>query len=212
VNGLPALPWLVLITDWSHPRAHLERVLGEVLPLGPRIAVQHRHPGVGGREFAEEARWLCALCAPHKNPLFVNERLDVAILLGAHLHLPSHGPGVSDVRPRLKDGCVSVAVHDEEEAARGKEADFALVSPVFKPSSKPDDTRAPLGWPGFQRIAQALRCPAFALGGVDQYRLRGTIPAAVSGLGVMGGLWNTSSPRRTAEALLGLEAERRRVG
>ena len=164
---VPASPGSIVITDWRLPRARLLAALERALEAGPEVAVQHRHPEAPTRVFLEEARLLAALCQAHGRPLFVNGRLDVALLVGAHLHLPASGPTVEDVRPVLPAGrWVSAAVHDAHEAQLARGADLALVSPVYAPGSKPGDTRPPLGPEGFQALAASLSCPALALGGI----------------------------------------------
>ena len=131
---MPGPPRLIVITDWRLPRARLLAALERALEAGPEVAVQHRHPDAPARTFLEEARLLAQLCHARGNPLFVNGRLDVALLVGAHLHLPALGPTVADVRPHLPAGRqVSVAVHNEEEARLARGADLALVSPVYAP-------------------------------------------------------------------------------
>jgi thiamine-phosphate pyrophosphorylase len=201
----PTLPRLIVITDWTLPRTQLLSALEQVCSLGPRVAVQHRAPGLPARRFLEEARRLRALTAPHRVPLFINGRLDVALLVEAHLHLPASGPLPGDVRPHLPQGrLVSVAVHDEEEAARAGGADLALVSPVFSPSSKPLGPRAPLGPEGLGRLAGHLGCPAYALGGVSPGTL-GALPG-VAGVAVVGAVLCAPHPLSVAEALLGHSA------
>lgn len=167
-------PRLILITDWSKPGA-VERLRG-VASL-PGVAIQHRNPLAQGRELFEQGKALMAL----KAQVFVNGRLDVALALGAHLHLPAHGVAVKDVRALLPVGrWLSVAVHDEAEALSADGADLALVSPVFTPGSKPNDTRAPLGAEGFARLKARLPCPAFALGGMSPERTRVLSPWGVA--------------------------------
>lgn len=193
-----ALPFrLLLITDWSRPDL-LDR-LDAALGAGPGVAVQHRHPGVSGRQFALEAEAVASRCARRGAPLFVNGRLDVALALDAHLHLPSHGPRAEDVRPHLGRRWLSVAVHDEAEAQAARLADLALVSPVFSPTSKPGDARPTLGAQGFHRLAGVAGRPAFALGGVDAHRLRGL---GASGAAVIGTVLHADDPQQAAAALL----------
>ena len=83
--------------------------------------------------------------------MFVNSRLDVALALGAHLHLASNALTVSDVKPWLRPGMlVSHAVHSAGEFQPG--ADLALVSPVFAPRSKTvESTLGPAGFGGGAR-------------------------------------------------------------
>ncbi|WP_163999369.1 thiamine phosphate synthase [Pyxidicoccus caerfyrddinensis] len=194
-------PRLVVITDWRLPGERLLSALARALEAGPEVAVQHRHPEASGRQFLEEARLLAGLCAARGNPLFINGRMDVALLVGAHLHLPAHGPTPEDVRPHLPAGrLVSVAVHDEAEARAARGADLALVSPVFAPGSKPGDTRATLGPDGFAALAAVLACPALALGGITPERAREVRGSA--GFAVISSVLEAEDPKAEARALL----------
>ena len=122
--------------------------------------------------------------------------------MGAHLHLPAGGLTPGDVRPHLPAGrLVSVAVHDAREAGEARGADLALVSPVFSPGSKPDDTRPTLGPEGFRRLADALPCPALALGGITPERA-GLLPGAY-GFAVISGVLEAEDPVAAAKTLLG---------
>lgn len=198
-----AVPRLVVITDWRLPRERLLGAIARALEAGPEVAVQHRHPEAPTRQFLEEARLLAGLCRERGNPLFVNGRLDVALLVGAHLHLPAQGPTPGDVRPHLPSGrLVSVAVHDEGEARAAHGADLALVSPVFSPGSKPGDTRATLGPGGFAALAAALPCPALALGGITPERARELRGAA--GFAVISAVLEAEDPAAAARAMLRL--------
>lgn len=178
-------PGIVVVTDWALGEdrliAQLERALGAGVPF----AVQHRNPGVTTRAYFEQGQRLKARLAC---PLFVSARLDVALALGAHLHLPSWALTPADVRAALPAGrWLSVAVHDEAEAARATGADFALVSPVF--------SKAAIGLDGFAALAARLPCPAFALGGV-------TGPVAqAAGVAVISHVLHAADPAAALRAL-----------
>ncbi|MDY7230719.1 thiamine phosphate synthase [Hyalangium rubrum] len=198
---MPTPPRLVVITDWRLPRQRLLAALDQALAAGPEVAVQHRHPDAPVRTFLEEARLLAALCRARGNSLFVNGRLDVALLVDAHLHLPVNSFRVEDVRPLLPPGrLVSVAVHDAAEARLAQGADLALVSPVYAPGSKPGDTRPALGPEGFQALAAALPCPALALGGITPERAA-RVPGA-HGFAVISSVLEAEDPAAVARALL----------
>lgn len=179
--------------------------LEAVVAAVPAVAVQHRHPGVTDRQFHAEALALAEVCRRHGAPLFVNRRLDVALAVGAHLHLPAHGLRVEDARPLFAERLISVAVHAPAEAQAG--ADLALVSPVFSPGSKPGDVRATLGPEGFFQLASTLATPAFALGGVDVLRAASLERAA--GLAVISAVLGASDPAEAARGLLTRLAPRR---
>lgn len=187
---------LMVITDWSVP--DLVRRVDAICDL-EGLALQHRHPGVSDRQFLDEAKQLAERCGRTNTPLFINRRLDVALAVGAHMHLPAHGLRVSDVKPYLPAGrWVSHAVHHEAELQPG--ADLALISPVFQPGSKPADERPLLGLEGFSRLAAMAGCPAFALGG---FTVESPRPADAAGLAVVSAVWRAADPRLAALHLLG---------
>lgn len=185
---------LIVITDWA-----LNDLLARVeaaLQAGPGIAIQHRHLGATDRQFFDEAVALERVCRAANAPLFINGRLDVALAMNAHLHCTSRSLRPADVRGRL-GGLISCVVHDESDSTDG--ADLALVSPVFRPGSKPDDTRPQLGVAGFERLARVLPCPAFALGGIETTNA-GSVKAA--GVAVISSVLHANDPKAAARSLL----------
>lgn len=206
---MAALPRLIVITDWRLPRAQVLAAVKAIAPLGPQVAVQLRAPGVAGRRLWEDGKALLELLRPHGAALFMNGRLDVALALGAHLHLPTAELAATEVRPHLPaDHLISVAVHPGEEA-RAAGADLALVSPVWSPGSKPDDTRPPLGPEGFASLAARLPCRAFALGGVTAARVA-SLGSQAQGVAVVSAVLEAPSPDLAARELVQALAEARR--
>jgi thiamine-phosphate pyrophosphorylase len=192
---------LLLVTDWSLGEQRLRLALEQACALGPQVGVQHRHPEAPTRLFLAEARALASLCARYGNPFFVNGRLDVALLVGAHLHLPVDGPTPAEVRPHLPQGrWVSAAVHDEAELDRAAGADLLLLSPVFSPSSKSADGRPTLGREGYARLRARSSCPALALGGIRADRL--ALLGPLEGAAVQGAVLGAPDPAAAARALL----------
>lgn len=193
---------LILITDWSLPAGRLLSTVDAALGVSAEVAVQHRHPGAGTRLFLEEARALRVVVDRHPGRrLFVNGRLDVALLVGADLHLPASAPPARELRPHLPPGrLISAAVHSEAEARDAAGADLALVSPVFSPGSKPGDSRPVLGPEGFRALAERLACPAFGLGGLTAERLPAVRGAR--GAAVIGAVFGAADPAAATRALL----------
>lgn len=192
---------LLLVTDWARPDC-LARVTDALAAGGP-VAVQHRHPGATDRAFFDEGQRLAEACAARGVPLFVNGRLDVALALSAHLHLPTRALAPADVRPR-HPRWLSAAWHPLEEAVPPEGVDLLLASPVAAPGSKPGDARPRLGVDGFHRArALAGPVPVFALGGVDEPALRALADAGpVAGAAVVSAVLGAPSPARAVEALL----------
>ena len=170
--------------------------------LGPDVCLQHRDPGAPVRSFLERARWLAALAERTGAQLAVNGRLDVALLVGANVHLPVDGPRPREVRPLLPpDRWVSVAAHSLDELRASEGCDAMLLSPVYPPGSKPGDTRVPLGPDGFGQLTRAAApTPCYALGGITPERVAGLAP--IGGLAVQSGVLRAPDPAAAARALL----------
>jgi thiamine-phosphate pyrophosphorylase len=197
----PPLPRLVLITDFARGEGPLFATLERAFFAPAGLAVQHRQPGATTRAYWDTSVRLKARCDSAGVPLFVSGRLDVALALGCHLHLPAAALAPADVRPALGPSrLLSCAVHDAAEAGRAAGADFALVSPVWPAGSKAHDARAPLLPEGFRALAAALPCPAFALGGVTPERLAMLGPA---GAAAISWVHSASDPVQAVQQLLG---------
>jgi thiamine-phosphate pyrophosphorylase len=197
VTAAPLPFRLLVITDWALGTEELLRRLELALRAGPGLAVQHRHPGATDRQFFEEAVRVKRLCETRGASLFVNSRLDIALAVNAHLHCTSHSLPPRELRRHAAGRFISCAVHAEGDDVEG--VDLALVSPVFRPGSKPFDVRQPLGAKGFDRIAATLPCPAFALGGIDS-TTAGSIRSA--GVAVISAVLHADDPESAARELL----------
>ncbi len=147
--------------------AAVAAALGRVPPGA--VAVHLREKDLGGRDLWALARPLRAVCDAAGQLLLVNDRLDVALAVGADgVHLPSAGVPAAEARRLLgPERLVGVSCHGEADVRRaaGGGADFATFGPVFATPSK-----AGYGPPvGLEALARAARLglPLVALGGID---------------------------------------------
>jgi thiamine-phosphate pyrophosphorylase len=134
--------------------------------------VQLRERDLDGRALAELARALLAVTRPRAAPLLINDRVDVALAVGADgVHLPSTGFTVDDARGLLGSECLlGVSCHSAAEARAATAADFVVLGPVWATRGKdrPIGT-ASLGGEG-QRV--------YAIGGIDGAERAGLARAA----------------------------------
>lgn len=168
-RGRGTLPPVHLITDRRLAPDLAGRVAAALRGLPPRtVAVHLREKDLGGRALIELARAVGKACAEARQLLLVNERLDVALAVGADgVHLPSAGVPVADASrllgPSALVGRSCHSLGDVEAAAAGG-ASFATFSPIYDtPSKRPFG--APVGVEAL-RAAAALGLPLVALGGI----------------------------------------------
>ena len=184
-------PRLVAVSDQSvaGATATLER-FGEIARLArpASVAFQLRDPELGARERLDFGRALVALARDAGQLVLVNDRLDLALLLGADgVHLGESGVETADARRLLGEGALVFRACHDPVAARTVDADAVLLSPVLEPRKG----RPALGLEaiGRARAAAAGRAVAiFALGGVDAARARECLSAGAEGVAVVGAL------------------------
>lgn len=161
--------------------------------LGARLCVQLRDPALpAGALFALGLR-LREVTAAMGAALVVNDRLDLALLLGADgVHLGRRSVAVEDARALLdrngrERAWISVACHDVGDVARAAEAgaDAAVLSPIFASPGK----GPPLGLAALGEARRALdaagpdrRVALIALGSVDAGTARACVEAGADGV------------------------------
>jgi len=202
VRSLPALPRLHAITDERIARRPDLDTVAQLLAAGggAHLAFHARGRGLSGLDHYELAVRLSA-CPPAR--LFVNDRLDVALAVGAAgVQLGQGSLPPADAR-RLNAGWwIGKSVHDlrEAEAAHAAGADYLLVGPVFPTATHPD--RAPLGSARLKEIV-GLGLPVVAIGGVTPERIPELMAeAAIHGVAAIRALWHAADPADAARRML----------
>ncbi len=137
-----------------------------------RVAVQLRSPALSSRELVALGRRLRRETSRTGIRLIVNDRIDLALLLGADgVHLGRRSPSIADARTLLPESSiVSVACHtvDEVVASARAGATLCFLSPIYTSPGK----GAPLGIEALgaarsRLAAEGLDIGLIALGGLD---------------------------------------------
>jgi thiamine-phosphate pyrophosphorylase len=173
---------LCLVTDPGAAEGMIASVRAALRNLPPgRVALQLRAKRLGARALLEVAQELRSITRDAGVALLVNERCDVARLVGADgVQLPEASLPPSAARTFLGPGpLIGVSCHDAAglSRARAEAADFAVLAPVFEVPEKP----AALGLEVFRELTRAAHLPVFALGGICAANV-----AAVCGVGAHG--------------------------
>jgi thiamine-phosphate pyrophosphorylase len=134
-------------------------------------------------------------------PVFVNDRLDVALVVGAAgVHLGADDVPVSLARRIAPEGFLigaSVGTTDEVEGGTG--ADYWGVGPLHDTTTK--DAGPPLGLEGFGRmVAAAKGTPCVGIGGVVPADVPGVVAAGGVGVAVVSGILVAEDPEAAARA------------
>jgi thiamine-phosphate pyrophosphorylase len=215
-----AVPFqLCLISDGAGDGGRLLLALTAALPAAPAgaVAVQLREPTLGGAALFALAQKVRALTAAHGAALLINDRVDVALAVGADgVHLPGHGLPLAAAR-RLGGRAgvpllLSAACHDPAEARAAAEAgaDLITLGPVWETPSKPAGPLRPgqarvqpIGLAGLAAITATLPLPVFALGGIDDAARAAACRAAGARVACLRAVLGAADPAAAVRALLG---------
>jgi len=176
---------------------------------GGATLVQLRDKRSETRILIEEARSIRQALAPFAAPFVVNDRVDVAIAVGADgVHLGQEDMAVEDARRLLGSSAIiglSIKSVEEAEAARLDLVDYVGSGGVYATSSK-QQKNAPIGPAGLARIIAALRrrapdLPICGIAGIDASNAAEVIAAGADGVAVISALSLVSSPENAARQL-----------
>ena len=155
---------------------------------GGATAIQFRDKTMSEKQFTETAARIAALTRAAGVPLIVNDRVAIAVAIGADgVHIGQSDGNVCDIRKALPAGMilgVSVTNYLEALAMNATDADYLGVGPIFPTGSK-DDAAPAIGIEGLARIRREVNKPLVAIGGINRQNLRRVIEAGAAGAAVI---------------------------
>jgi thiamine-phosphate pyrophosphorylase len=192
----PADITLYGIVDPARARGRALPELARQAVAGGATLIQYRNKTGTTRAAVEEARAIGAALAGSGVPLIVNDRVDVALAVGAAgVHLGQEDMHPADARRLLGEGAtIGFSIKTEEEARRAPldVVDHVFVGGVFETASK--DNPAAIGVEGWKRLAAIIRqrrpgLPVGAIAGIDQTNAGALIAAGADGVAVISALF-----------------------
>ena len=166
-------------------------------------AVQLREKDLEGGELYHLASQLRKITEGYRAQLFINERLDVALAVGADgVHLGQTSFPVATARRLLgPDKLIGVSTHSLAEITAAAGADFIVFGPVYFTPSK-----VAYGEPqGLDRLHEAVAqssVPVFAIGGINVERIPHVLTAGAYGVAMISALSAASNPAQAARKIL----------
>jgi thiamine-phosphate pyrophosphorylase len=202
--------YLVTDTRLSGPRG--VAAVAAAAARGGVTIVQLRDPDATTRALIAAAGALQAVLAPYGVPLMINDRVDVALAVGADgVHLGDRDMPAAMARRLLGPGrIVGVTVHDaaEARAVDTEIADYAGIGPVFATTTK-TEARPAIGVDGFRALRRLVPLPVVGIGGIDAARAADVIAAGADGVAVVSAICAAPDPEAAARAIAAAVAEGR---
>jgi thiamine-phosphate pyrophosphorylase len=161
----------------------------QILDAGARI-LQLRHKQFYSNRWLDQAQNIAELCRAAQATFVVNDRADIAALVGAGVHLGQQDLTPSAARRVLKTGLIGFSTHNAEQlrAAANEPADYLAIGPVFATQTKenPDPL---LGVEMLRMLRPFTDRPLVAIGGITRVNAREVIAAGADSVAVISDLY-----------------------
>lgn len=182
----------------------LADVVSELLDAGV-TAIQLREKDLDDTELIQLAQPIAELCRNYKAKLFINTSTRVAREVGAAgVHLPADAESVKAVKTQTDENLyVGCSVHSLDAAQKRKTegADFVTYSPIYRIASKPGYGPV-VGVERLAEMAESVKLPVFALGGITPDRVDECLAAGAFGVAVMSGVMSPANAGAQARCYL----------
>ncbi len=195
-TGLPRIVYLVTNRRLCRDQGQtLVKVTKQALAAG-LVAVQLREKDLPGGKLYRLALQLRQLAHEYNTLFLVNDRVDIALAVGAdgvHLGQKSLPPPVA--RELLgSEKVIGVSVHSlaEARAAAAAGADYLLAGHVFATPSKPGVAGRGTGF--VREIAAAVGIPVVAIGGISNTNVVQLENSGVAAVAVMSAVMGAKDP------------------
>ncbi len=192
---------LYLITDGKQTeKNNIVKAVRKALDGGVR-AVQLREKDLDTRELLKLAYKMRELTDIYGSKLFINDRFDIALAVGADgVHLTQASLPADAVRKTVKKKLmIGVSTHSLREAREAEKggADFITFGPVYRTQSK-IKYGAPVGLDALKEVSSKVKIPVFALGGVTNSRISNLKKAGVFGVSMISEILRADDIKRKA--------------
>ncbi|MDF1508505.1 thiamine phosphate synthase [Robertmurraya sp. DFI.2.37] len=195
---------LYLVTEESIPLPELLAIVEEAIKGGV-TAVQLREKTNSGKLFFEKALKLKELTSRYEVPLYINDRVDIALAVEADgIHVGQEDLPLTSIKqiipPTVNVG-VSAGSVEEAIAAEKDGADYIGVGAVFPTASK-DDAKV-LAEGELEKIIEAVSIPVVAIGGIKLNNIERLKDLPIAGIAIVSEIMKADSPRKAASLLRG---------
>jgi thiamine-phosphate pyrophosphorylase len=184
---------------------------------GGVTAVQLRAKRLSDLESFKLGHRLKDMCANYSALFLVNDRVDIALALGADgVHLGVDDlpvPAARSIAPTAFVIGFSPSTDEQASRAALQGADYLGIGPVFGTQSK-DDAGAPIGLDTLQLRARLAGIPVIGIGGINADNAASVIEAGAVGVAVISAIFRAEDPevaaRRLAEVVQTAKSHERR--
>jgi thiamine-phosphate pyrophosphorylase len=193
---------LYLVSPARVRRRNLSDLVPELVSAGVDI-IQLREKEMEAADLLRVGEAIAAACRDGGVPFIVNDRPDVALALGAGVHLGQNDLPIGLARRILGGAIVGVSTHARDEIdgalAAPEPIDYIAVGPVHETPTKPG--RPAVGHDLVRYAAAAVSFPWFAIGGINASNVGAAVEAGARRVVVVRAVTEAPDPAAAAADL-----------
>ena len=164
---------LYFITDSSLTKKNIFDDVKSALECGIKV-IQYREKNASTKKMMEEAMNIKKLCRKNNALFLVNDRIDVAIVVGADgVHLGENDMPYHYARKLLgQNKIIGLSAAKIKDAIISQEigADYVGIGPIYKTNTK-KDAGNPIGLGILKKAKKKLKVPYVAIGGINELNI-----------------------------------------
>ena len=198
---LPAFYPVLDTALWSRLGIPIQDAAEAILEGGARI-LQLRHKGHFSRRVLSSGQKIAGLCSAAGAIFVINDRVDIAAVLNAAVHLGQDDLWPSEARKVLATASiVGFSTHNEEQlrSAEKQPADYLAIGPIFATASK-DNPDSVVGVNELRRLRGITARPLVAIGGITRATAKDVLRSGADSIAVIGDLVPDENSTRALRA------------
>lgn len=129
-------------------------------------------------------------------PLIINDRIDIALAIGADgVHLGQDDIPIDIARNLMGNKIIGISTHSLAQAQEAERngADYIGIGPVYSTTTK-HDVGESLGCKIIHEIRNTVNLPIIAIGGINQHNLTQVLETGVQGIAIANAILKASDP------------------
>ena len=162
-------------------------------------AVLLREKDMSASELLHTAREIKKITSEYNSRLFINDRLDIALLSKADgFHSPGKGILSSQSKKFNSQLITGKSIHSVKDAkiAEGAGYDYIMFGPVFRTPAK-IKYGSPQGLEKLVGICESVNIPVFAVGGITPQRIKKCLDSGAHGVAVIRSIMKSDDVNKT---------------
>ena len=207
MNGIYLVTDRKLVRDKS-----IQDVIFQAIKGGVSM-VQIREKEISTRTFIKEAQEIKKLIEPFDVPLIINDRVDVALAIGADgVHIGQQDIPYPFVRKILgEDAIIGLSVETLQQVQEAEDYNVAYlgVSSIFPTNTKINKNQI-WGLEGLKKVRASSHHSLIAIGGINLSNAASVFDVGADGIAVVSAICSAENPEHTAKHLYEIYLEYQR--